>query len=362
MNDFEKWSHEFSRQNLYAFNVDAMGMLWLKVRAVCRGRQLAEFTRANGIVLNSKTLARKNEELFLLLAVMPDAKIRLDSFLRQTSHEWYKEMNVDEQHLRDDLYKVHDYNWGGDRNNSLDKYLVSRYVKVVSDYDTLMARQPEIADNAWRYVQTSWYNNWTSYLIESLFKRHEKVVSAVGEIKSVDFFVEDCPIDLKVTFFPHEYMEAKLRHELGSSRTTWLRREAKKHGIDVPHDTTSAQEAYTLTERLAENGCHDTLATLAKAQEKIVREAQSSPLELMTWLYEQQGEMRFGAENLLFLVLADISDMSQSWKMKRAFSLIEPQVKKYLDNFRPQTLQRISFAFRGETYTSLADALFVIKN
>ena len=56
----------------------------------------------------------------------------------------------------------------------------------------------------------------------------------------------------------------------------------------------------------------------------------------MSWLYAHQGEMRFGAENRLFVILADSTDMNQSWKMKRAFSLIEPKVKKYLDTFTNQ--------------------------
>src|SRR3712207_2640747 len=96
-----------------------------------------------------------------------------------------------------------------------------------------MSKQSEIADNAWNYVQTSWYNNWTSYLIESLFKRHEKVISAVGEIKSVDFFITDNPIDLKVTFFPNQYMDEKLKYKLGKKELTWLKQKAKEVGITI---------------------------------------------------------------------------------------------------------------------------------
>ena len=63
-------------------------------------------------------------------------------------------------------------------------------------------------------MRTSWYNNWTSYLIESIFKHHTKVISAVGEIKSVDFFINDIPVDLKVTYFPNQYMNDKLKAKL----------------------------------------------------------------------------------------------------------------------------------------------------
>ena len=98
------------------------------------------------------------------------------------------------------------YEWGGDQNNSLDKYLISHYVKLINKYDELESKHTAIQENAWKYVRTSWYNNWTSYLIESIFKHHPKVISAVGEIKSVDFFIDDIPVDLKVTYFPNQYM------------------------------------------------------------------------------------------------------------------------------------------------------------
>ena len=81
----------------------------------------------------------------------------------------------------------------------------------------------------------------------------------------------------------------------------------------------------------------------------------------MTWLYVNQGEMRFGAENRLFLILVDSMDMNESWKMKRAFALIEPKVKDYLDHFNEDSLKEINFRFKGNQYKSLADVIFVVK-
>lgn len=84
-------------------------------------------------------------------------------------------------------------------------------------------------------------------------------------------------------------------------------------------------------------------------------------MELMTWLYENQGEMRFGAENRLFVILVDANDIAQSWKMKRAFNLIEPKVNDYLNHFTENSLKKIDFTFKGKTYSSLADVIFVVK-
>lgn len=361
MSNFEKWDKEFRTQNLYAFNNNANALLWLKVRAVCRGRQVDQFLRDNNLTLTATKISKQNVELFELLEKRDDAKSMLDRFLQGKNHEWYTAMGVDEDKLKDDLYRVQHYAWGGDQNNSLDKHLVSRYVKVISKYDELVSKQGEIAHNAWNYVQNSWYNNWTSYLIESLFKRHPRVISAVGEIKSVDFFIDDYPADLKVTFFPKEYMEEKLKIKLEKKELSWLKSKGKEFGISASSDDSEAQQIYTLTEKLLEQGHTDVIQSLNEAKSEVIRDAQSNPVELMTWLYEHQGPMRFGAENRLFVVLADSTDLNQSWKMKRAFSLIEPKVQHYLDTFTNTSLKRIDFTFNKQNYTSLADVIFVVK-
>ena len=66
-------------------------------------------------------------------------------------------------------------------------------------------------------------------------------------------------------------------------------------------------------------------------------------------------------ENRLFVVLVDSTDMNQSWKMKRAFSLIEPKVNTYLDSFSENSLKKIEFTFNKKMYESLADIIFVVK-
>lgn len=361
MTNFEKWDKEFRNQNLFVFNSNENALMWLKVRAVCRGKQIHKFLENNSITLCSSKIAEQNIELFEKLEKMPKAMQLLDTFLNERSYEWYNAMGIDEKKLKNDLYKVHYYTWGGNQNNSLDKYLVSRYVKVISNYDELLHKQNEIAENAWNYVQTSWYNNWTSYLIESLFKKHENVISAVGEIKSVDFFLNNYPIDLKVTFFPNQYMNEKLKLKLGKGELTWLKHKAKKVGIEVDKEQSDSQQLYTLSEKLLEVGENAILEELSGKRKEVITEAQSNVKELMTWLYTNQGEMRFGAENRLFVILVDLEDLNQSWKMKRAFSLIEPKVKSYLDNFTEGSLKEIDFNFKGKQYKSLADTIFIVK-
>ena len=281
MTNFEKWDKEFRIQNLYVFNHNANALLWLKVRAVCRGKQIEQFLNDNSLELTTRKIAEQNIELFSLLESREDAMQMLDRYLRGKNHEWYQSMGVDEEKLKEDLYKVQHYAWGGDQNNSLDKHLVGRYVKVISEYDKLMSKQGEIANNAWNYVQTSWYNNWTSYLIESLFKRHPRVISAVGEIKSVDFFIDDYPIDLKVTFFPNQYMDEKIKAKLGKSLLAWLKAKGKEHNIVANKDDSGSQQIYTLTEKLSEQGHDDIIREVNKVRREIITETQANPKELI---------------------------------------------------------------------------------
>lgn len=362
MSNFEKWDKEFRAQNLYAFNNNTNALLWLKVKAISKKISMKDFLEKNQIQLSSTRIDDQNRELYAKLIKTPKSSfILLDNYLRDVNNEWYCKKGVDEEKLKEDLYKVKYYTWGGDQNNSLDKHLVSRYVKVISEYDELVSKQGEIANNAWNYVQNSWYNNWTSYLIESLFKRHPRVISAVGEIKSVDFFIDDYPVDLKVTFFPKEYMQEKLKIKLGKKELSWLKSKGKALKLKINNKDSEAQQIYMLTEKLSELGHNDVIQSLNNAKSEVIRDAQNNPVELMTWLYAHQGSMRFGAENRLFVILADSTDMNQSWKMKRAFSLIEPKVKNYLDTFTNESLKTIEFSFKKQNYTSLADVLFVVK-
>jgi hypothetical protein len=362
MTNFEEWDKAFRAQNMYAFNHNKEGLLYLKIRAVCRGKQLKQFLRQNkSLTLKSTKVTEQFPELYALLKKTPNGMQMLNKFLRDRNNEWYKAMGVDEEKLKSGLRQIQTYEWGGDQNNSLDEYLVRRYIKVVSDFDELKSKAGDIAANTWKFVQTSWYNNWTSYLIESIFKRHKRILSAVGEIKSVDFFIDDYPIDLKVTYFPAAYMQSKLKEVLGNTELTWIKNQAKKYGISPDKNLSDTEQSNYLREELSNRGHANVINTLHKERKAIVDEARHNPISLIKWLYENQSSRLFGAENRLFVVMVDSTDMAQSWKMKRAFSRIEPQINVYLDQFNDESLKKIEFTFNKNKYTSLADIIFVVK-
>ena len=43
------------------------------------------------------------------------------------------------------------------------------------------------------YVLCSWYNHWTSIVIEDVFRDHPAVLPAIGQVKKIDFFATMFP-------------------------------------------------------------------------------------------------------------------------------------------------------------------------
>ena len=85
--------------------------------------------------------------------------------------------------------------------------------------------------------------------------------------------------------------------------------------------------------------------------------------DLIRWLYENQGDMRFGAENRIFLVLIDMKNPDESWKLKRNVDLMSPTISRWISNFKRNKVDDLltEFSFKSKTYEAYADVIFVIK-
>lgn len=188
MKEFNHWKKLHDSGQLDSLYRDQSGMLWLKTKSIARKELIAEFASANNIKLKETSLTKQFWELFKLLRnniILSNRK--LDTFIKRKSKSQLNTLNTEK--LVSELYKLKIFEWGGDYQNSLDKYLVSRYVKTYQSYDTLVSKfKTEINSAVQGYVLNSWYNHWSSILIESIFKSHPKVLPTVGQIKGVDFF------------------------------------------------------------------------------------------------------------------------------------------------------------------------------
>lgn len=368
MKSFDYWKKLHESEKLEEFSSDTEGLLWLKVKSIVRKEIISEFVAENKIELRETSLNGQFLELYNHLSMNPvQSHIILNKYIKKKNKSL--SVGLDTNKLVSELYKLKTFDWGGDYQNSLDKYLVSRYVKVLQSYDALVSKfETEINTAVQGYVLNSWYNHWSSILIEHIFKSHEAVLPTVGQIKHVDFFIGNVPFDLKVTYLPAEYIKAK-RNEFGFPvEITFLKAKAKELKIDFDKKAKQTDIYYEIIEKMKDRSteeCKNVIETLKNEKMQILNEAQENPHMLANWLYENQGEMRFGSENRLFLVLVDTEDFTGSWKLKRNMDLLKPVIKDYLDNFVKKKISdlKIAFKYKGkpQTFTALTDVIFVVK-
>lgn len=247
----------------------------------------------------------------------------------------------------------------------MDKQIVS-IVKETYSYDEICKHlETDISQNTYNYTISTWFNHWSTILTEHIFKRNANVLSAIGKIKSVDFFIDDIPMDLKITYFPKEYLKLR-RKECGyGNEISTLKKFARSKQIDFDAKEKDEVLKYQITEQIKDLNCNEgnkLLKQIANENNSIIDETIKNKNDLMRWLYENQGEMRFGSENRLFLIFIDKSDLTHSWKLKRNFKLQKAYIENYLDNFSADTIKanEIKFIYKGQKYRTLADALFIV--
>ncbi|GHT60936.1 hypothetical protein AGMMS50239_10820 [Bacteroidia bacterium] len=369
MKNFEYWENLHKNEQLEEFNRDRVGLLWLKLKSIIRIELVGGFLAFSGYKINTKRQSDNFKALFDLLSKNVDKSfVLLDTYIKQVSQQQIESIDISK--LISELYKLKHFDWGGDYQNSLDKYLVSQYIKIPNpSYDNLMSKfDTEINPAVQGYVLNSWYNYWSSVLIENIFKSHSAVLPTVGKIKSVDFFINNIPFDLKVTYLPAEYIKQKRKEKGLPIELIFLKQKAKVARIDFDKNTRPNNIFYEITEKMKDRSdtfCNQVLQTLKDEKLEILQEVQANPQLLAKWLYENQGEMRFGSENRLFLVLIDTDDFNNSWKLKRNIDLLKPTIENYLDNFNTKNIDdlQVSFEFKGKPhgFSALADVIFVVK-
>lgn len=365
---FAYWKYLYDNDRLEEFNFDSLGLLWLKIKSIVRKELISDFLSNENIELNETSLAGQFIELYNLLSQTPETSHQiLDDFIKRKSVLQAEGLEVEK--LVSELYKLRYFDWGGDYKNALDKYLVDRYIKVYKNFDELVSKfDTEINRAVQGYVLCSWYNHWSSILIEHIFKTHPIVLPTVGQIKKVDFFVNNIPFDLKVTYLPANFIEAKRKEKGLRPELTELKQKARLANITFTRHKKSDDIYYEIVEKMKDRNdefCLEVLQNIKNIRLEILNQAIQNPRELIQNLYEQQGELRFDASNRLFLILVDMEDFDNSWKLKRNLDLLEPRIKNYLDGFAEKNVEdfAITFKYKGreQTFTALSDAIFILK-
>ncbi len=117
------------------------------------------------------------------------------------------------------------------------EHIFNNYVKKIQSYDAINEEiEGNILSSLRGYTLNSWYNHWTSILIEDLFKNHAIVLPTVGLVKKIDFFINDIPFDLKVTYFPEQLVADKLKTIGYGNELTMLKGICRRLKIFIPTD------------------------------------------------------------------------------------------------------------------------------
>lgn len=225
---------------------------------------------------------------------------KIDEFIKVNYKNQIEERQklISDIELRNELMKVKEFKWGIVQGQ-LDQKIQVEYVRRFIRYEDLIGGiKNKLHDDIAHYVIASWYNHWTTVLIEDHISQHSRVIPTLKNNFGVDIFFDNQPFDLKITYLPKDF----------------------------------------------------TLEQILK-----------NPKGLIIWLYENQGAQRFGADNRFFVVLASKNNLQESWKLKRDFNFVFSEIDKFFNNASVSTKDEIIFSFKGKTYTTISKILIITK-
>lgn len=264
----------------------------LKLKAI-KADDLKELAASIGVEL-------KGSASDLIKKLIGLSQNKIDSFIRTKYQAQVKERQklIPDSELIKEVQKVTDFNWGVVQGQ-LDQKIQAEYVRKFFRYqDLINGVKSRLHDDVTSYVIATWYNHWTTVLIEDHIGLHPKVVPTLKNNFGVDIFFDDQPFDLKTTYLPHGYL---------------------------------------------------------------IDEAIKNPRQLAIWMYENQGAQRFGADNRLFVILADKNNLDQSWKLKRDFDFVFGKIDQFFNEATVSTKDEIVFTFKKKTYTTISKVLIITK-
>ncbi|MGB3458356.1 MAG: hypothetical protein WBB08_03465 [Halobacteriota archaeon] len=360
--EFKKLKRHYDDNEFEEILNHKLGIRFLKMRSLSRNAILKELAGK----LKIDIIEVENKKLFEFMFCQKIDEEILNEFIKEIYDEERTERIRNEDFLYSQLYKLKIFDWGGFYQNAVEQTIVNSYIKKVQNYEQLCKLiENDINPRLKGYILCSWYNHWTSILIEDMFKDHPSLLPTVGLIKKVDFFWRDFPFDLKVTYFPDGFMQSNRRQKGLRPELTELKKFAREHHI--PYDkTVKNNEIFSeLLARISEDTSKEAkefIKNFHERRKRIIIETVKNPQELIKWLYEEQGIRRFDAANRFFLILVNLKNLEESWKLKRNKKLLEGNINKYLDNKKNLDFDKlkISFNWQDRTYTTYATVLFIL--
>lgn len=321
-------------------------------------------------IFNEMGIPLKKVKVKDLVRIVFESKLtsvdKIKDFILVKYNEEIEGRDFTTEALVKELNALQYFDWGGSMSNSLEKNIVNNYIKKMPRFaDITIAVEGKLLESLRGYTLNSWYNHWSSILIEDLFKGNSRITPTVGRIKKIDFFINNIPFDLKVTYFPEGLMADKLKESGFGVELTQVKKKAKELGILIP-EVPDKELNIQLQQLIKEEGSTEAIAFidyLNNLKRSIINDAQKNPDELIKWLYENQGEMRFDASNRFFIILTDTQNLFESWKLKRNIKLLKSSIQSNLEEIILNGTREIKFHWNNTNrdYTVKADVIFISK-
>ncbi len=360
--NFDQAQKLFASDDIHKLADDPDGLRFLKLRSLSRRDYLEHLLTLSNVHPTSTLVTQLFRQAY-------EARIDptiINNLIRSTYEQERAERRSREPQLVHELYQLHAFNWGGLHQNSLEKTIVDNYVKKITSFDMLCEKIDNELHNSLRgYVLCSWYNHWTSIIIEDVFRDHKTVLPAIGQVKKIDFFLNDVPFDLKVTYLPEGFIADSRRSSQLRPELTLLKQLARTLSIVIdPHlpDGRLLEDLWLKARDHPSPQAQRLVQDLVGFRLQRLEECQRDPTTLIRWLYENQGIRRFDASNRLFLVLVDRSNFFESWKLKRAKPLLDNRIHTYLDNLGASPGHQIDFSWENEVYQIFSDVVFIVHS
>lgn len=187
----------------------------------------------------------------------------------------------------------------GVAQGQLNQKIPTQCIKEFFRYlDLIENAHSKLHSDVTNYVICTWFNHWTTVLIEEHIAMHPKIVPTIKNIKGIDIFFDGQPFDLKVTYLPRGYDPSQ---------------------------------------------------------------AFKNPRNLVQWMYENQGLQRFGSDNRLFVVLLDTNNPDRSWELKRDFEYVFQKIDDFFDVNKVTKNDEIEFNYGKKGYTTVAKLILITK-
>jgi len=118
-------------------------------------------------------------------------KETIDNFIKERYAEKIQQRRtiISDEDLGKELLKVKTFSWGVVQGQ-LDQKIQNSYVRKFVRYDDLFnSVRSKLYDDIANYVVCTWFNHWTTVLIEEHISTNRRVIPTIKNIKGIDIFL-----------------------------------------------------------------------------------------------------------------------------------------------------------------------------